>query len=96
MRRLPRHAVRASIRSGNATVQTLETLARNLGISVWSLFGIQVDVVRGSLERFGLEYCEIEAHLIARAAAQKNLDTFSETPGPQRNYSMRSREPSDS
>ncbi len=54
---------------GNATLQTLETLARNLGISVWSLFGIQDDVVRGSLERFGLEHCEIEAHLIARAAA---------------------------
>jgi transcriptional regulator with XRE-family HTH domain len=80
---------------GNATLQTLETLARNLGISVWSLLGIQDDVVRGSLERFGLEYCEIEAHLIARAAAQKDLDTFSGVPRPERNHSKRSGEPSD-
>ena len=50
---------------GNATLQTLETLARNFGISVWNLLGIQGDVVRGSLERFGLEYCEIEAHVSA-------------------------------
>jgi transcriptional regulator with XRE-family HTH domain len=80
---------------GNATLQTLETLARNLGISVWSLLGIQDDVVRGSLERFGLEYCEIEAHLIARAAAQKDLDTFSGVPPSERNHSRRSGEPSD-
>jgi len=80
---------------GNATLQTLETLARNLGISVWSLLGIQDDVVSGSLKRFGLEYCEIEAHLIARAAAQKDLDTFSGVPGPERNHSRRSGEPSD-
>ena len=80
---------------GNATLQTLETLARNLGISVWSLLGIQDDVVRGSLERFGLEYREIEAHLIARAAAQKDLDTFSGVPRPERNHSRRSGEPSD-
>ena len=75
--------------------RTLETLARNLGISVWSLLGIQDDVVKGSLERFGLEYCEIEAHLIARAAAQKDLDTFSGVPRPERNHSRRSGEPSD-
>ena len=80
---------------GNATLQTLETLARNLGISVWSLLGIQDDVVRGSLERFGLEYREIEVHLIARAAAQKDLDTFSGVPRPERNHSRRSGEPSD-
>jgi transcriptional regulator with XRE-family HTH domain len=82
---------------GNATLQTLETLARNLGISVWSLLGIQDDddVVRGSLERFGLEYREIEAHLIARAAAQKDLDTFSGVPRPERNHPRRSGEPSD-
>ena len=81
---------------GNATLQTLETLARNLGISVWSLLGIQDDVVKESLGRFGLEYCEIEAHLIARAAAQKDLDTFSGVPGPERNHSRRSGAPSDS
>jgi transcriptional regulator with XRE-family HTH domain len=80
---------------GNATLQTLETLARNLGISVWSLLGIQDDVVKGSLERFGLEYCEIESHLIARAAAQKDLDTFSGVPRPERNHPRRSGEPSD-
>ena len=80
---------------GNATLQTLEMLPRNLGISVWSLLGIQDDVVRGSLERFGLEYCEIEAHPIARAAAQKDLDTVSGMPRPERNHSKRSGEPSD-
>jgi hypothetical protein len=64
-------------------------------ISVWSLLGVQDDVVRGSLERFGLEYCEIAAHLIARAAAQKDLDTFSGVPVPERNHSRRSGEPTD-
>ena len=39
---------------GNATLQTLETLARNLGISVWSLLGIQDDVVRGRSSASGL------------------------------------------
>ena len=80
---------------GNATLQTLETLARNLGISVWTLLGIQDDVVKGSLERFGLEYSEIEGRLIARAAAQKDLDTFSGAPGRERNHSRRSGEPWD-
>jgi transcriptional regulator with XRE-family HTH domain len=96
MRRVSRGMLSA-LRSGhgNATLQPLETLARNLGISVWSLLGIQDDVVRGSLERFGLEYREIEAHLIARAAAQKDLDTFSGMPRPERNHSRRSGEPSD-
>jgi transcriptional regulator with XRE-family HTH domain len=80
---------------GNATLQTLETLARNLGISVWSLLGIHDDGVRGSLERVGLEYCEIEARLIARAAPQKDLDTFSGVPASERNHSRGSGEPSD-
>ncbi len=45
---------------GNATLQTLKTFARNLGISVWTLLGIRDDVVKVSLERFGIEYSEIE------------------------------------
>jgi hypothetical protein len=49
----------------------------------------------GALERFGLEYCEIEGRLIARAAAQKDLDTFSGAPGPERNHSSGSGEPSE-
>jgi transcriptional regulator with XRE-family HTH domain len=45
----------SALRSGHgiATLQTLETLARNLGISVWSLIGIQDDVVSGSSSASG-------------------------------------------
>jgi hypothetical protein len=39
------------------------------------------DAVKGSLERFGLEYCEIEAHLIVPAAAQEDLCTFFRSAG---------------
>lgn len=48
---------------GNPTFQTLTTLSESLGVSVWSLLGIQDENLRSNIEAFGLPYEQIQQQL---------------------------------
>lgn len=58
---------------GNPTLHTLTTLADGFGISVWNLVGIRDDLVKDSVESFGLSFGKVKE--VVRRAQAKDAET---------------------
>lgn len=59
----------------NPTLDTLELIAKGLGISVWELFGIDDDVVKKSLAAHDIDLDAIKASSRARVEALAQLES---------------------
>lgn len=70
------------LRSGqaNPTLETLEVLAKNLGISVWELLAIRDENRKAEIESFGLCYAEIQQNLEAVGKVRKDIRSFTGIP----------------
>lgn len=60
---------------GNPTLDTLEMIAKGLGISVWDLIGLNTAMVKSALSEHEIDLDAIEAANKARARANAKLAT---------------------
>lgn len=60
---------------GNPTLDTIEMIAKGLGISVWELIGLSDATVRSDLSSHDIDLDAIEAANKSRAKAYAKLDT---------------------
>lgn len=59
---------------GNPTLDTIEMIAKGLGITVWDLIGLNEGLVKSALNEHAIDLDEIEAANKARAKAVARLD----------------------
>ncbi|MCA0422491.1 MAG: helix-turn-helix domain-containing protein [Proteobacteria bacterium] len=59
---------------GNPTLDTIEMIAKGLGMSVWDLLGLDTAIVKSAVAEHGIDLDAIEAANKARAKAFAKLD----------------------